>query len=93
MRLSIPFADLSFFQESILSIVTPKNLVDDTSGIGVSFILRISSSCWFHYLWTACQDFHLLYFLEGREITNGIHSLANFMNFQKITRNFGLSHF
>ena len=33
-------------QESLLSIVTPKNLVDDTSGIGVSFILRISSSCW-----------------------------------------------
>ena len=53
MRLSIPVADLSFLcksfmcgiQESLLSIVTPKNLVDDTSGIGVSFILRISSSC------------------------------------------------
>ena len=53
MRLSIPVADLSFLckslicgvQDSLLSIFIPKNLVDDTSGIGVSFILRISSSC------------------------------------------------
>ena len=29
---------MSGIQESLLSIVTPKNLVDDTSGIGVSFI-------------------------------------------------------
>ena len=50
---SIPVADLSFscnslmcgIQESLLSIVTPKNL-----GLGVSFILRISSPVGVHYL-------------------------------------------
>ena len=55
IHFSIPVADLSFLckslmcgiQESLLSIVTPKNLMDDTSGLGVSFILRISSSCWY----------------------------------------------
>ena len=50
----IPVADLSFLckylmcgiQESLLSIVTPKNLVDDTTGIGVSFLHPVGV----HYL-------------------------------------------